>query len=220
MIDRVAELGAQGDGRLAESGAHVGLVLAGERVRASVAGARGELVEVLEPSVERVTPPCPHFGACGGCALQHWEIGAYRAWKVEQLRRLLGRAGLEAEVALGFAAEPGSRRRVALHARQGGREAARLGYKARRSWSLVPIEVCPIADPRLVAAFPALARLAGPLFEHHASAPILHTTLTDTGIDVEITGVEGEVWRPLGGWAGAGRPGGAGCRFRPRDARR
>jgi 23S rRNA (uracil1939-C5)-methyltransferase len=78
---------------------------------------------------------------------------------------------------------------VALHARKGGRDAARLGYKARRSWTLVEIGVCPIADPRLVAAFPALRRLA-PLFEHPKSAPTLHCTLTGAGIDVDITGVE------------------------------
>jgi len=60
----------------------------------------------------------------------------------------------------------------------------------RRSWSLVPVEACPIAEPRLVAAFPALRRLAAPLFEHPKSAPSLHLTLTETGIDVEITGVE------------------------------
>jgi 23S rRNA (uracil1939-C5)-methyltransferase len=79
---------------------------------------------------------------------------------------------------------------VALHARKGSRDAARLGYKARRSWTLVEIAVCPIADPRLVAAFPALKRLAAPLFEHPKSAPTLHCTLTGTGIDVDITGVE------------------------------
>ena len=35
------------------------------------------------------------------------------------------------------------------------------------------IGACPIADPRLVAAFPALKRLAAPLFEHPKSAPTL-----------------------------------------------
>lgn len=186
----MADLGAQGDGRLAESGAHVSLVLAGERVSARVSGERGELVEVLEASPERVIPPCPHFGACGGCALQHWRLDAYRAWKLEQLERLLNRAGLEAPVRLAFAAEPGTRRRVALHARPGNREAAKLGYKARRSWSLVPVSECPIAAPQLVQAFPALARMAAPLFEHSKSAPTLHVTLTTTGIDVDISGVE------------------------------
>jgi 23S rRNA (uracil1939-C5)-methyltransferase len=190
VVDLVADLGALGDGRLAENGAHLPLVLAGETVRARIVGDRAELLEVLTPSLERVEPSCPHFGACGGCALQHWKIDRYRAWKLEALSDLLMRAGFDVPVTLGFAAEPGQRRRAALHARPGGRDAARLGYKMRRSWALVPIAACPVADPRLVAAFPALARLAAPLFEHPKSAPTLHATLTETGIDVDITGVE------------------------------
>ena len=183
-------LGAQGDGVL-EGGAHVASTLAGERVRARVAGGRGELVEVLAASPERVAPPCPHFGACGGCALQHWEHGAYLAWKVEGVRSALGREGLEAELLPAFAARPGSRRRLALHARRGPRrDEALVGFKARRSWSLTPIEVCPISQPALVAALPALRRLAAPLLEHPKSAPTLHVTLTDTGLDVDVTGVE------------------------------
>jgi 23S rRNA (uracil1939-C5)-methyltransferase len=66
----------------------------------------------------------------------------------------------------------------------------RLGFKERRSWNLVKIEECPVTDPRLVAAFPALARLAQPFLEHPKSAPTLHVTLTATGLDIDITGVE------------------------------
>jgi 23S rRNA (uracil1939-C5)-methyltransferase len=83
-----------------------------------------------------------------------------------------------------------TRRRVALHARRGGREAAKLGYKARKSWDLVDIDVCPISDPAIQAAIPALKRLAAPLFEHPKSAPTLHVTLTDSGLDIDISGVE------------------------------
>jgi 23S rRNA (uracil1939-C5)-methyltransferase len=137
-----------------------------------------------------VTPPCPHFGACGGCALQHWEHGAYLAWKLARLRRTLARERLETEILAPFASAPGTRRRVALHARKGSREAARLGYKVRRSWDLVAISVCPIAEPAIQAALPGLGRLAAPLFEHPKSAPTLHVTSSDTGLDVEITGVE------------------------------
>jgi 23S rRNA (uracil1939-C5)-methyltransferase len=79
---------------------------------------------------------------------------------------------------------------VTLHARKGTAEAARLGYKARRSWDLVDVAVCPIADPAIQAAIPALKRLAAPLFEHPKSAPSLHVTLSDTGLDIDITGVE------------------------------
>jgi 23S rRNA (uracil1939-C5)-methyltransferase len=163
--------------------------LPGERVRASVAGDRGELLEVLTPSPDRVLPPCPHFGDCGGCALQHWAAEPYLAWKAEQIRLALGRVGLETEILPAFAAPPGSRRRVALHARP-GKGGAQIGFKARRSWRLVPVEVCPVSEPRLVAAFPALRRLAAPLFEHRKSAPTLHVTLTGAGLDIDITGVE------------------------------
>jgi 23S rRNA (uracil1939-C5)-methyltransferase len=185
----VETMGAHGDG-IAAGPVYVPLTLPGERVRAAVQGERGELEAVLQPSPERVAPPCPHFGACGGCALQHWAHAPYLAWKIDQVRRTLARERLETAFAPAYAAPPGARRRFALHARRGRPHAALVGYKARRSWSLVPIEVCPISDPRLVAALPALRALAAPLFEHPKSAPTLHTTLTETGLDVDVTGVE------------------------------
>jgi 23S rRNA (uracil1939-C5)-methyltransferase len=185
LIERV---GAQGDGVAA--GVFVAGALPGERVRASVAGERGELVEVLAASAERALPPCPHFGECGGCALQHWAAAPMLAWKGEQIRLALGREGIETEIGAPFAAPPGSRRRLALHARAGRGGKAQIGFKARGSWRLAPIEVCLVADPRLVAAFEPLRRLAAPLFEHPKSAPILHVTLTATGLDIEISGVE------------------------------
>lgn len=182
-------VGGEGDG-IAPGPIYAPYTLPGERVRLTGSGDRRELDAVLEASPERVTPPCPHFGVCGGCALQHWEHGAYLAWKIERLRATLARERIETEFLPAFAARPETRRRLALHARQGRKDAAHLGFKARKSWSVVDIEVCPISDPRLQAAFPALSRLAAPLFEHPKSAPTLHTTLTATGIDVDITGVE------------------------------
>jgi 23S rRNA (uracil1939-C5)-methyltransferase len=189
----ITSMGAQGDGlgRTPEGHAvFASFTLPGESVRLEAKEGRAELLEVLQPSRERIEPACPHFLACGGCALQHWAPGPYLAWKQEKVRQALSREGLAADFQPPFAAPSGSRRRVALHARKGGKDAARLGYKARRSWSLVDIAVCPIADPRLVAAFPAFRRLAAPLFEHPKSAPTLHCTLTATGIDVDVTGVE------------------------------
>ena len=186
----IASVGHQGDGAPAAGAPHVALTLPGERVRARVLGDRGELAEVAAPSPDRVEPPCPHFGACGGCALQHWDHAPYLAWKVEQVRLALARERIETAFAPAFAARPGARRRLALHARRGSRDAAVVGFKARRSWSLVPIGVCPISDPALVEALPALGRLAAPLFEHPKSAPTLHVTLTETGLDVDVTGVE------------------------------
>lgn len=185
----VEAMGGEGDG-VASGPVFVPFTLPGERVRVRGGGERRELLEVLQPSPERVEPPCPHFFACGGCALQHWAHEPYLAWKVDRLTTTLARQHIETEILPAYAAAPETRRRVTLHARRGGRDAARLGYKARKSWDLVEIEVCPISDPAIQAAIPALKRLAAPLFEHPKSAPSLHVTLTETGLDIDITGVE------------------------------
>jgi len=185
----IESIGGEGDG-VAAGPVFAPFTLPGERVLVAGSGERRELVEVLTPSAARVVPPCPHFGACGGCALQHWDHAPYLAWKIERLRGTLAKQRVETDILAPFAAQPGTRRRLALHARSGSRQEAKLGYKARKSWDLVDINGCPIADPRLQAAIPALKRLAAPLFEHAKSAPTLHVTLTATGIDVDISGVE------------------------------
>ncbi len=189
---RVERVGAQGDGlALNQAGRRVfaALTLPGETVEATLSGDRAEDIQVLEASPERVRPPCPHFGACGGCALQHWANAPYTAWKTGLIREALARERIETEVLAPFTVGPGTRRRVALHARQRGQEVA-LGFKARRSWAVEAISTCVIADPRIVAALPALRRLAAPFFEHPKSAPTLHVTLTATGLDVDVTGIE------------------------------
>jgi 23S rRNA (uracil1939-C5)-methyltransferase len=185
----ITGVGAQGDG-LAAGPVYAPFTLPGERLLANVEGQRAGVIEVISPSPERVTPACPHFGLCGGCALQHWAPEPYLAWKAGLVAKALQRERLEAEILPTFACPPASRRRLALHARPGAKAAARLGYKQRSSWTLVDVEVCPIADPRLVAAFAALRRLAAAFLEHPRSAPTLHVTWTLTGLDVDVTGVE------------------------------
>ncbi|ACG77762.1 RNA methyltransferase, TrmA family [Phenylobacterium zucineum HLK1] len=185
----IETMGGEGDG-VAAGPIFVPFTLPGERVRVQGRGDRRELLEVLAASRERVEPPCPHFFACGGCALQHWAQAPYLAWKADRLRTTLARQHIETQILTPYATGPGTRRRVTLHARRGSRDAARLGYKARKSWDLVDIAVCPISEPAIQAAIPALKRLAAPLFEHPKSAPSLHVTLSDTGLDIDITGVE------------------------------
>src|SRR5665213_2673444 len=160
----IESIGAKGDG-IAAGPLYAPLTLPGERVRAERQGDRAEVEAILAPSPDRVMPPCPHFGDCGGCALQHWAPAPYLAWKVDQVRQALARERIETDILPTFAAPPHSRRRLALHARAVGKGVA-LGFKARRSWRLVEIEVCTISHPGLVAALPALAALAKPFLEH------------------------------------------------------
>src|SRR5215831_19906416 len=72
--------------------------LPGERARVQIDElkrhyARGRVLEVLSPATERVAPPCPYFGSCGGCQYQHFAYPAHLAWKTEQVRRQLRRVG-------------------------------------------------------------------------------------------------------------------------------
>ena len=178
------------DRSAAGGGVYLPLTLPGERTLGRRAGGdRADLEVVLAASLDRVTPPCPHFGACGGCALQHWADAPYLAWKADLIRQALARERIETEIVAPFAARPGSRRRLALHARRADGRTA-LGFKSRRSWSVVDIAVCPIAEPALTAALEPLRVFAAALFEHAKSAPILHVASTLTGLDVDVTGVE------------------------------
>ncbi|MDP3371038.1 MAG: class I SAM-dependent RNA methyltransferase [Brevundimonas sp.] len=188
----ISRVGGQGDG-IAETAAgpvFAPLTLPGETVRGEVRDGRLEAVEIVVASPDRIPPVSPHYGDCGGCSLQHWAAGPYLAWKREQVRLALAREGIDTDIEPTVASPPGTRRRLALHARRGADGRVLLGFKARKSWRLVEVTACPVADPRLVAAFPALARVAEAFLEHPKSAPTLHVTATLTGLDVDVTGVE------------------------------
>ncbi|PZU61348.1 MAG: RNA methyltransferase [Brevundimonas sp.] len=189
---RIDRMGGQGDGIADTPSGPVfaPLTLPGETVRAQVVEGRAEAVEIVEASPDRIAAVSPQYGDCGGCSLQHWANRPYLAWKREQVRQALARERIETEIEPTVAVPAGSRRRLALHARRGPDGRAMLGFKARRSWRLVEVRECPVADPRIMRAIPALAELAEPLLEHPKSAPTLHVTWTLTGLDVDVTGVE------------------------------
>ena len=188
----ISRVGGQGDGiaQTPTGPVFVPLTLPGETVRAEVRDGRAEHVEIVTASPDRIAPVSPQYGDCGGCSLQHWASGPYLEWKREQVRLALGREAIETEIEATVAVPMASRRRVALHARRTPEGRVILGFKARKSWRLVEISECPVADPRLVAAFPGLARVAAAFLEHPKSAPTLHATWTLDGLDVDVTGVE------------------------------
>ena len=92
-------LGGDGVGRLADGRAvFVPFTLPGETVTVRLVTeqarfCRAEVTAVTAPAAARVIPPCPLFGRCGGCRLQHWQDAPYRAWKTGLLEAALRRAG-------------------------------------------------------------------------------------------------------------------------------
>ncbi|MHB8766928.1 MAG: class I SAM-dependent RNA methyltransferase [Deferrisomatales bacterium] len=117
------------------------------------------LLRVLEPSPLRRTPPCPHFGVCGGCQWQHLPYPEQLAAKDQSFRGFLrSRVGLPDGVfrpPIASPAEWGYRNRVGLKVRRLAGEVG-VGFFARGSHRLVPVERCPIAHPALQALLPAL----------------------------------------------------------------
>lgn len=164
--------------------------LPGEVISAEVKEGRAEQFDLLEPSPDRRPIHSETYAECGVAPMQHWADEPYLAWKREVVIQTLAREGIETEVEATVAVPQASRRRLALHARSGPGGRVLLGFKARRSWRLVELTDCPVSDPALIAALPGLAKVAAPFLGHPKSAPTLHVTLTDTGLDVDVTGVE------------------------------
>jgi 23S rRNA (uracil1939-C5)-methyltransferase len=119
------------------------------------------LVQVLEPSADRVKPNCAHFGECGGCHYQHAEYAAQVAMKAGILRETLERAGLNAlpEAEVHFAEPWGYRNRTQLRVSQAN-GAIRVGYNRRGTNEFLPIGECPILAPLLWRTAKALVQLA------------------------------------------------------------
>jgi 23S rRNA (uracil1939-C5)-methyltransferase len=165
---------------------YVPFTLPGERVRAAIEGKRGRLLEVLEPNPERAEPPCPHFGRCGGCALQHWREGPYLEWKRELVETALRHRHVEAPVGELLDAHGAGRRRVTLHVlfARGG---VLAGFMEGRSHRLLDLDRCPILAPELADA-PAIARELGAAAQGHAKSLDILITASETGLDCDLRG--------------------------------
>lgn len=192
----VERLGRRGDGlALAPDGQrlYIPAALPGERVRARLGqpradGFAGEVVQILDPSPERVEPPCPHFGRCGGCSLQHLDPSAYLVWKIGRLTAALAKAdiaGYELRPAVRSAA--GERRRATFSAESragsGGRVA--LGFAEAHSHAVVNLATCLVLDPRIVALLPALRALLADILAPGRRTRVA-VALLDGGLDVVL----------------------------------
>jgi 23S rRNA (uracil1939-C5)-methyltransferase len=148
---------------------------------------RRKLVAVKEASPERIAPFCPHFAVCGGCAIQHWEAEAYRAWKRNIVVETLAQAGIAGDVAPLVDAHGSGRRRITLHARMGTHEVLKVGFAAASSHDIIPIDRCPILDPALNGAIDAAWAISEVLKPVRKPLDIQFTA-TSGGLDVDVRG--------------------------------
>ena len=147
---------------------------------------RGDAVEVLEASADRVEPPCPYAGPdrCGGCDFQHVALSRQRELKTSVVREQLARlAKIESDVEV--EAVPGDDHGLRWRTRQryvtlpgGGR-----AMRKHRSNDLVPIDDCLIESP-VASDHRALGRsfevAADGFWQVHPGAPdVLVTTVLE-----------------------------------------
>jgi 23S rRNA (uracil1939-C5)-methyltransferase len=145
----------------------VNYALPGEVVEAEPRGRQGGVAvaaatRVLEPSPNRVAAPCPYFGACGGCQLQH---AAY-THQLELKRQVVGEAWagaglrLPPDTAVLGMDDPWRYRIRGEFEAVGGSDGWRFGFHRMRSHSVLPVSSCLIHDERIERALPAFAQAA------------------------------------------------------------
>jgi 23S rRNA (uracil1939-C5)-methyltransferase len=122
---------------------------------------------VIEPSADRVAPPCPHVEACGGCDFMHLSAAAQQHAHAEIVRAAIAHAvpgvALPEVRVHGAPAELAYRTRARLFLKAERRGAVRVGYRAAGSHDLARIDACLVLDP-------AIAPLLGELGEIFAGA--------------------------------------------------
>lgn len=128
----------------------------------------GDAIAVLaNPNPERQLPPCPHFGVCGGCSLQHWQPDGQIAFKQSVLAELLAhQAGVQPDNWLPPVV--GDRLGYRTKARLGVRYVAKkdtalVGFRERSSNYLAELNECHVLDPRIGFDMQALKSLISSL---------------------------------------------------------
>ncbi len=187
-IEKMA-FGGSGFGHLEGKACFVPFTAPGDvaKIRAKVVKRsylEGELLELLEPSVRRVTPPCPVFGSCGGCNWQHLSYSDQLSAKEEIFTEILWRSGrVEREriEVITPAPEPfGYRSRIQLKVRIIAGE-LHMGFYRASSHFVVNIPGrCEIAHPRINGVIDELTRVLT-LFPETDKIPQIDVAVGDDG---------------------------------------
>jgi 23S rRNA (uracil1939-C5)-methyltransferase len=186
---------AHGGAAVARDDGEVWLVnyaLPGEVVEAEPRGRQGGVAvaattRVIEASPHRVAAPCPYFGVCGGCQLQHADYAHQLELKRQVVEEAWARAGLRLppDTAVLGMDDPWRYRIRGEFEAVAGAGGWRFGFHRMRSHSVLPIDTCLIHDERIERALPAFARAANSL---------QLTGLQNLLLTVEPTG-PGLLWR-------------------------
>jgi len=181
---------AEGVVRPGEEGGKIAFVagaLPGERIRFQRRGFHkshdeAELIEILEPSPDRVTPRCAHFGVCGGCAMQHLDPAAQLASKQKELQSNLERIGnVSPDEWLSPLLGPhwNYRRRARLSSRYvTKKERSLVGFREKQGKYVADVKRCEVLAEPVASLVGTLADLLTSM-ERRTSIPQIEVALSD-----------------------------------------
>lgn len=159
----------------------------------------------IQPGPHHVTPPCRHFGRCGGCQLQQLDEETLAQFVEARVSNASSAHELGAQVITpAHLSPPGSRRRASLRA-ESSQGRVVIGYREAASHRLVELAECPVLRPELVAILSPLRKLLITLGQgqssgrakkgkhaHARMAADIELTLVDQGVDLGIKGLSAE----------------------------
>jgi 23S rRNA (uracil1939-C5)-methyltransferase len=172
--DEIIRIAAKGDGVTALGAHHAGTVT-------------GDIV-LADGTIERgphyQTPPCQHFGKCGGCALQYSDDKALSDFALERVLYAAEGKGVEPqEILPTYLSPPKSRRRATLHGLRRGKSTV-LGFRQAGSHKIIDFAECHVIAAELTALVPPLRKF---IALHGDKAPVdIDLALTDQGADVSL----------------------------------
>ncbi|MCW3781442.1 class I SAM-dependent RNA methyltransferase [Defluviimonas salinarum] len=181
----IERLGHLGDG-IAEGPVFVPMALPGEVVEGEVEAGRMASPKIVTPSPGRVKPACPHYRACGGCALMHASDAFVADWKADVVRTALAAQRLEAEFRPVVTSAAHSRRRATLAGRR-TKKGALVGFHGRASDTFVEVPGCLLLHPDLIAVMPVLSEITM-LGASRKGELALTVTRSDGGVDLAVSG--------------------------------
>jgi 23S rRNA (uracil1939-C5)-methyltransferase len=141
----------------------------------------------VEPGPHHATPPCRHFGSCGGCQLQQLDEESLATFVAERVAHAAAGQGLTPErIAPPHLSPPGSRRRAALVAANAGGKIV-VGYRQGGSHKVVDLAQCDVLAPALFAVLAPLRRMLAR--QGGRLAVEVEMTLADQGVDLALKGL-------------------------------
>lgn len=181
----IERLGHLGDG-IGPGPIFVPRTLPGEVVEGDVTDGRMAVPSIVTPSPDRRRAPCPHYAACGGCALMHATDDFVAGWKTGVVAEALAAQGVDAPIRAIVTSPDRSRRRATLSGRR-TKKGSVIGFHGRASGDLVAVSDCALLLPALQASLPLLAAVtvAGASRQGELA---LTVTATEGGLDLAVTG--------------------------------